>query len=252
MVCKRIGRWAKDLLFPPERSCICCKSVLKAPRNSLQLCDDCLRALESLAVEQTERERQEPIMPAEGLQYVHCAFPYRDEARSLVLRLKFGSLRAAAKPLSLMMAMLPAEEEDLLVPVPTTKTRRKKRGYNQSEVLAGRLARSYGMKMDGRLLFRTDDGEAQATLGGAERRRNLEGCMRALPAAEGHRILLIDDVYTTGATAEEAARALRAAGAISVGMLCACCAWYPEDGDRKETGRPQSFGKSNAILRENA
>ncbi|MBR1408524.1 MAG: ComF family protein [Clostridia bacterium] len=249
MAVKTIGRWIGDLLFPPERSCICCKGDLGTPLNRLGLCADCVKALEHLAREQEEREMLEAIPPAEGLRYVHCAFPYRDEARALVLRLKFGSLRAAAKPLSLAMSVLSAEDEDLIVPVPTTAARRRERGFNQAEVLAGQLARSYGMKMKAGLLFRMDDGEAQSTLSGAERRRHLEGCMRASPEAAGHRILLVDDVYTTGATAREAARALGAAGALGVGMLCACCAWYPEEGNREE---PQASGESNAILRENA
>ena len=73
---------------------------------------------------------------------------------------------------------------------------------------------------------RTDDGEEQSALSREKRIVNLNGCMAAKPGAAGHRILLVDDVYTTGSTAREAARALKSAGALSVGMLSACCAWY--------------------------
>lgn len=224
-----VGRLLDEWLFPQPMSCICCGTELKKVSNDLRLCGGCMQALERLSREQEEREREEPIPPAEGLSYIHCAFPYKEEAKALVLRLKFGRLRDAARPLVLGMLALSAGEEDLIVPVPTTRRRRRERGFNQAALLAGQLARRYGMKADEHLLVRTDDGEEQSALSREKRIVNLNGCMAAKPGAAGHRILLIDDVYTTGSTAREAARALKSAGALSVGMLSACCAWYRDE-----------------------
>ena len=74
--------------------------------------------------------------------------------------------------------------------------------------------------------MREDDRTAQSTLGGQSRRANLTGCMRALTSVSGRRVLLVDDVYTTGETARQCAKALRDAGAVSVSFIA-----YTKGGD---------------------
>ena len=136
------------------------------------------------------------------------------------MKLKFERQRPAAVPLARAMAALPAGEEELLVPVPTTRRRLRERGFNQAQVLCSLLAGTWGMPME-EALVREDDRTAQSTLGGQSRRANLTGCMRALTSVSGRRVLLVDDVYTTGSTVAEAARALMEAGAASVGVIVA-------------------------------
>lgn len=217
---RRVADALLDLLYPDRVRCLCCDRALGEDEQD-GLCPDCVRALEKLELHQHLREQQgehEPLPP--GVSYVHAAYPYTGQARSLILKLKFERLHDAAVPLARAMTTLPAGEEELLVPVPTTKRRLRERGFNQAQVLCALVAEAWGMPME-EALVREDDRAAQSSLGGQSRRENLNGCMRALPAVSGRRVLLVDDVYTTGATAGEAARALLAAGARSVGVIAA-------------------------------
>ena len=217
---RRVADALLDLLYPDRVRCLCCDRALGEDEQD-GLCPDCVRALEKLELRQHQREQQgeHELLPP-GVSYVHAAYPYTGQARSLILKLKFERLRDAAVPLARAMTTLPAGEEELLVPVPTTKRRLRERGFNQAQVLCALVAEVWGMPME-EALVREDDRAAQSSLGGQSRRDNLNGCMRALPAVAGRRVLLVDDVYTTGATAGEAARALLAAGARSVGVIAA-------------------------------
>ena len=224
------------LLYPDRAACLCCGRALGGEERD-SLCPACVRALEALEVRQQQREAGGGLEPPpEGIAYVHAAFPYADQARSLVLRLKFDRLREAAVPLARAMATLPSGEEELLVPVPTTRRRLRERGFNQAQVLCALIAGTLGMPME-EALTREDDHTAQSRLGGRQRRRNLTGCMHADASVSGRRVLLVDDVYTTGATAAEAARALRSAGARSVGVFAAARTEFGEKTPHTGTGR---------------
>ena len=116
---RRLGDALLDLLYPERAACLCCDRALGEDEQD-GLCPACVRALERLELRQQERETQgemEPLPP--GIAYVHAAYPYTGQARTLILKLKFERLREAAEPLARAMATLPAGEEELLVPVPT-------------------------------------------------------------------------------------------------------------------------------------
>lgn len=219
----RAGRWIDDLLFPDEVLCLCCESALGEDAQD-GVCPACAQALDRLAAEQEAREREERGAWPDGIAYVHAAYVYDAQARTLVHQLKYRSVRAAALPLAGQMALLPAGEEEMIVPLPTDRRRRRKRGFNQATLLAQALCEEWGMPMC-EALERTRHCAPQTGLSEAQRRENLSGCMavraRSVDAIRGRRVLLIDDVYTTGATAAEAARALLDAGAKSVGVLTA-------------------------------
>lgn len=209
-----------DLLYPKDVTCLCCDRAI-APDAQDGLCPACMEALDALEAQQQTGE----VAPAPGIARVHAAYPYTAQARRLVIRLKYEHVRDGAVPLARAMTMLPGEEADLIVPVPTTKRRMRERGYNQAQVLAACVARETGMPM-AEALSRTDARKAQVGLSGQSRRQNLRGAMRADDRVCGKRILLIDDVYTTGSTAEEAARALLCAGAVSVEVFAAAKSVY--------------------------
>jgi len=107
----------------------------------------------------------------------------------------------------------------LLAPVPLHPARLRERGFNQSERIARVLAARLGLALTNTLLRRVQRTADQKQLDAAARGRNLQGAFRAEDCA-GRRIALVDDVITTGATAEAATAALLAAGAAEVEVWC--------------------------------
>ena len=205
-----------ELLFPARVKCLCCRTALGEDEED-GLCPACAFALEELGARQ---EAAVVEAPPPGVDYVSAAYPYEAQARRLILRLKFRHVRAAAIPLARAMAALPGGEEEIIVPMPTTRARLRARGYNQAQLLGERLGERLGMPCVC-ALTREDNRPAQSTLSAAQRRENLVGCMRAGGDVKGKRVLLVDDVYTTGSSAAEAARALLSAGATGVGVFVA-------------------------------
>lgn len=120
-----------------------------------------------------------------------------------------------------LASALPVDDHyDAIVPVPLHWKRRWRRGFNQSELLAKELSRRRRMPVV-KALRRVRPTANQAGLTSAARRRNIAGAFQAKPGANlrGKRVLLIDDVFTTGATASACAAALKRAGAASVSLL---------------------------------
>jgi ComF family protein len=161
--------------------------------------------------------------------------PVLDAARSVglysnwldtsVRQLKYGQESARAAHLGSLMATaiadLPAVE--LLTPVPLHRRRQNERGYNQAILLADAIARETGIPVETSAFRRTVDTPHQTRLSAVERQRNLAG---AFTITEPHliahrRVLVVDDVFTTGATSGEFAAALRSAGASWVGVATA-------------------------------
>jgi ComF family protein len=110
---------------------------------------------------------------------------------------------------------------DMVIPVPLHANRQRERGYNQAELLARAFARLQGLPVRNDILKRARATEAQTRLARVERRRNVAGAFAltsptAAAAVHGKRIVLVDDVTTTGSTIDAAAEPLRAAGATSV------------------------------------
>jgi ComF family protein len=147
---------------------------------------------------------------------------YEEELRELIHVFKYGRVQTLAKPLGRFLASaLPREQTfDVIVPMPLYWRKRWRRGFNQAALLARELARRTHIPVSN-ALRRVKDTAAQAGLTNAKRRRNVSGAFRARnkTALPGQRVLLIDDVLTTGATAASCARALRAAGARQVTLL---------------------------------
>ena len=147
--------------------------------------------------------------------------------RTLVHALKYDRAEWLAPVLGELLhgcflAHYAAERPDVVVPIPLHPFKRLRRGYNQSELLARDLAKRIGVPCAPRLVSRVRDTATQTKMDRDARRRNMDGAFAVRPArapyCAGKRILLVDDVMTTGATFAAAARALRAAGAVRV--LC--------------------------------
>lgn len=110
-----------------------------------------------------------------------------------------------------------APDGPVVVPIPISRSRLRQRGFNQALLLARQIFP--GISISWRLLEKVRETERQASLSLQERRKNIKGAFRASEEAKGRRILLFDDVYTSGSTIEEAARSLMAAGARQVAAL---------------------------------
>jgi ComF family protein len=154
--------------------------------------------------------------------WARAAGLYAGPLRDAVQRFKFGRRPALARPLAALVleqcaAAVPPRA--VLVPIPLARERERERGFNQAALVAERVARGLGAPVRERWLARTRATAPQTELDAAERRANVRGAFVASTAAAGADVVLVDDVLTTGATAGECARALRAAGAASVGLL---------------------------------
>jgi predicted amidophosphoribosyltransferase len=157
-----------------------------------------------------------------GVDRVVAPWEHAGPARGLVLDLKLGARRWAAEPMAAGMCAAAARavlRGGVVTWVPAPRRSIRVRGYDHAEVLARRVATGLGLPL-GRRLRRTRRAGDQAALTAAERRSNLAGAFVAGPCSGG--VILVDDVVTTGATAEACARALLIAGAEGVELLAAC------------------------------
>jgi len=146
--------------------------------------------------------------------------------KELVLSLKYGGKAYIGKIIGKIMAdRLEVEEyiPDVIVAVPMHRKKERKRGYNQAEIIAAELAKLLGIPFKSGLLVRKANTLAMSRLAPEERRMNIENTIMASPkgAAGIHEknILLVDDIYTTGSTASECARALLEAGGAEVRVI---------------------------------
>ena len=168
---------------------------------------------------------------------VRCAAPlwYEGKVREGLLRFKFQGARAAAGPLGELVARCAAERFsgafDVVTWVPVSRRRLRSRGYDQARLLAESACRLWEVRPE-QLLQKITDNPAQSGLTEeAARRANVLGVYEAVDPERisGHRILLVDDICTTGATLAECARVLREAGAADV--VCAAAALTPLERD---------------------
>ncbi|MBO4915458.1 MAG: ComF family protein [Oscillospiraceae bacterium] len=200
-----------ELLFPPK--CAFCGRV-----GARGACRDC----------ESRLPRMETAL-REGASYGRCAVPlkYEGTVREALLRFKFGRKQGLAAGLGLLLAQCAAEELggefDVVTWAPVSEKRLRERGFDQSELLARAAAEQWDAKPV-RLLKKKRNNPPQSGLGAEERRGNVIGIYEAVNAEklENARLLLIDDIVTTGSTLGECVRVLKDAGAQSV--VCACVA----------------------------
>lgn len=202
-----------DLLFPPK--CPFCGRV----QERSAICPACQKALPW-----TEAPEQEQTLPDK----LRCASPlwYEGQAREGMLRYKFQGASGAADILGGLIAECAAEhfagEFDAVTYVPVSRKRLRSRGYDQSRLLAEAACRRWDTVPE-TLLRKVGDNPPQSTQADeAARRANVLGMYEPVGDAAGKRILLVDDIVTTGATLCECARTLRLAGAASVVCVTVC------------------------------
>ncbi len=211
---------ALDLVFPP--SCAVCgregsflhdSCEVGLPRLSMPYCSLCADPGEAPLCRACEAHP-----PA----YDGITAPYlmQGPVREVVFALKYRQVRASAPILGgLIAAHLGAHpvEADVMVPVRLHRRRQRERGYDQAALLARAAGAHSGMAVSDGVLWRTRDTPPQVSMAGPEQRRNnMEGAFECTGNVQGLRVLLIDDVVTTGSTMSACASALKGAGAASV------------------------------------
>jgi ComF family protein len=149
-----------------------------------------------------------------------AVFEYRFPLDRLLQRFKYSADLAVGDWLALQLAarVNDAARPDLVVAVPLTARRLRRRGFNQAMELARVVAKRIGVRRSIDALARVRDTEPQPGLGRSARRANLRGAFRCDAQVDGEHVALVDDVVTTGATADAIAGALKAAGAARVSL----------------------------------
>jgi ComF family protein len=210
-----------DLVLPPR--CAGCGDV------GAGLCATCIAQIRWISDEVCRRCGRPLVKEARclacqrdplAIDGIVAAAEYSGPVRAAVLRFKYRYRRDLARALEQVLlrgtaARLPPA--DLVIPVPLHPSRRRARGFNQAEDLARALAGHLGCHYDSHALVRVLLTPPQAGLSRLERRRNLAGAFRAQPPrVAGRRVIVVDDVCTTGSTLEACAEALRVAGTLEV------------------------------------
>lgn len=224
----RLADGIKQLLFP-ARQCLSCGATIHTPG----LCPSCQQALRQL-----HRCRHCPSFLPQGVGTAcpHCqeqpppfvralaAAPYRGLLRQRLLDFKYHEATYLRRPLAALLAdcyeqELAALGIEAVVPTPLHPNRLAQRGYNQSELLSRTLAAEYRLPHYPQLLQRRLDTPPLHSYGRAERYRLMALAITTAAPCPPQHLLLIDDIYTSGATAQACARALLAAGAKQVSLL---------------------------------
>lgn len=210
------------VFFPPR--CICCDCVLAVNVRNY-LCSDCQKNIPHINRHQFGNPTGKSICN------IYCAFDYEKGIREAIHHLKFNDRPGNAKILVDMSYPLieeyfagisaqsgQANKYDIAIPVPIHSKRRRERGYNQSELIARSLANKLNISVDPGVLAKRKNTPPQSSLAKDERYKNLEGAFEVKKPylIKGKRVLLVDDVITTGSTLEQCGKILLQSGAVYV------------------------------------
>ncbi len=226
-----------EALYPSQANCMGCGS----PAGAFEgwLCKDCAQLLKPLCdipgprcprcgrpLDEDGRRARTCVTcgdwPDGLISAARFPFPYRRPVSGMIRRMKYQGVARMADWMAGEMHKAAARElpggYDIIVPVPMHVRRLRQRGANHAAAIAQALAQRAGVPCVP-ALKRERDTPQQARLPALERRKNLEGAFHTCQDVRGQRVLLVDDVVTTGATALACARALRAGGAEDVQFL---------------------------------
>lgn len=194
----------RDIIYPPR--CICCYNVIE---NNRLTCDECEKKLKDSI---NYIDYRTPDFECTSLyKYNECtkgAVGNIKRRRSTTICKKVGNLIADEA-----QKLMPV---DMVTYVPMTRQDKAERGFNQCEIMAKVISKRLNLKFQKNVLKKIRQTKPQKDLKSAERTKNLKGAFKVCKNVEGKRILLVDDVVTTGATLKETAKMLYKAGAKSV------------------------------------
>ncbi|MDF9406978.1 MAG: DNA utilization protein GntX [Pelotomaculum sp. PtaB.Bin013] len=231
-----------DLLFPPRPGCPFCG----APGSGTEVCCTCLSTISGYRLEPhcclcgRLPEKMAPSAPdgyylcsecrRHGWPFVlaRAAGPYEGILKEVIHRFKYGGSRRLAVPLAALMVEVLLSETlyaniDLVLPVPLTYNKLRRRGFNQAGLLAKEIGSGLKIPVSGSVLVKITDTPSQTGLSRAAREINLKNVFKVTDARylQGKNILIVDDVFTTGSTMSSAAAVVKRAGAVQVFVVTA-------------------------------
>ena len=229
---RRLISWLIRLILPPV--CPVCEAVVDEPH---MLCSNCFRKLNFITKPYCVKCGRPFEFDVKGdmtcasclkteppYHVARSVFVYDDGSKELILPFKHADRTDLTQVLSIFMLQNHKdliEKADIIIPVPLYITRLLKRRYNQAALLAKRLAKETHSKYDPMILYRKRSTISQGHMSAKKRAENVKGAfaVRYLDRLKGKKVLLVDDVMTTGATVCECSKVLLKAGAVQVDVL---------------------------------
>jgi len=232
----QVLRIIQKLLYPPR--CVCCDALLgrledgccpqcdaRLPRILGPVCMKCGKPVVSNEKEYCDDCRKYAHIFDRGI----AAFTYTGSLRRSVYRMKRQNRRDylsfyAKEMTGVLQTVLSVWRPEILIPVPMHRRKKRCRGYNQAELLAEEISRLTGIRAEKNVLRCTRMHSEQKMLSRKDRRKNLKGCFAVSEECQKQfaRVLLVDDVYTTGSTLDEIADVLKRAGVKQIFFVVLC------------------------------
>ena len=223
-----------SIVFPPR--CPVCDEVIHVGKDT---CDDCCKKVVCIGEpvckkcgKPLENQRREYCSDCARKQHYFsqgkAVFVYQGEIRQSMYRFKYSNCRTYGKTFvedvwKRHAIWLQNLSVDAVVPVPMYRKKEKRRGYNQAEVLAHGIAQKLGCPVETKLVVRAKNTVPLKSLNDTQRKKNLENAFKIRKnGVKLNKILLIDDIYTTGSTLDGVTTALLAAGVQEVYCLTIC------------------------------
>lgn len=224
-----------DILFP--RRCPVCGEVVKEAGGLI--CPSCFPKLSFIKsptckkcgkeiVDRTKEYCEDCMAHHHSFEYCIGLLNYDETSRRSMAKIKYENKREYLDFYGNAMAVrhgrtIRQMHVDAVIPVPVHRSRRRKRGFNQAEILADLIGEKLKIPVMPELLLRSKKTMPQKELTAAERLKNLSGAFRAGEVPKGIKnVLLVDDIYTTGSTAEACSRVLKSAGVENVYVAVIC------------------------------
>ena len=234
---QKVAAGAAEFFFPWGTYCICCGNFIDHRRTYL-LCDHCIRQITWGYVEipppslkqnqftgpEASRLQEEGGIPLDS---IRACMKYGLYERRIIFELKYNRhtyvARIAGKILADRVLHDPGAaillQADCIAAVPMHRKKERQRGFNQVDKIAGYLGDRIGVPVLSGALVRSESTAAQRSVDGRDRLSNLAGAFLSRKNLEGKHVILLDDIFTTGATAIHCGRALKEAGAERVDFL---------------------------------
>lgn len=212
----------KKLLYPVVQP-YCCHCGRPLPDPETEYCYDCGRQ-----IRRTKDPFRKKDKPASWFLQGRALYLYQGAVKRTMYRLKYANRREyasffAGQAAAQLGDWIRQNRVEALIPVPVHRKKRRKRGYNQAGLLAEQIAGIMGLACEPEALIRIRDTRPQKELDEKDRKNNLKSAFQAADFVVKYNcILLVDDIYTTGATAEAASKVLREAGVKKVYVLTVC------------------------------